>query len=105
MVEIPPGVDLERFRPLAADERSRRAPDLGLPTDGPLVVSVSRLVPRKGMDVLIEGRSGSGADDPDLTVAIAGRGTRLDRAGRSGRRVPASRSACSGACPMPTCRV
>ena len=28
--------------------------DLGLPPRGPLVVSVSRLVPRKGMDVLID---------------------------------------------------
>ena len=31
-----------------------RATRLGLPDDGPLVVSVGRLVPRKGIDVLIE---------------------------------------------------
>ena len=54
VVEIPPGVDLERFTPLGADERARARADLGLPGRGPLVVSVSRLVPRKGMDVLID---------------------------------------------------
>ncbi len=54
MVEIPPGVDLDRFRPLSADERTSARAEFGLPPDGPLVVSVSRLVPRKGMDVLID---------------------------------------------------
>ncbi len=54
VVEIPPGVDLDRFCPLSAGERAAARADLGLPVDGPLVVSVSRLVPRKGMDVLID---------------------------------------------------
>jgi phosphatidylinositol alpha-1,6-mannosyltransferase len=83
VVEIPPGVDLQRFRPLTADERAEARSDLGLPTDGPLVVSVSRLVPRKGMDVLIDAAVRLRADRPDLTVAIAGRGRDADRlAGR-----------------------
>jgi phosphatidylinositol alpha-1,6-mannosyltransferase len=47
------------------------------------VVSVSRLVPRKGMDVLIDAAVRLVADLPDLTVAIAGRGRDHDRlAGR-----------------------
>ena len=51
-------------RPAGRHERARARADLGLPGDGPLVVSVSRLVPRKGMDVLIDAvrrarRSGS----------------------------------------------
>ena len=37
-----------------------------------MVVSVSRLVPRKGMDVLIEAAAGWLPSYPDLTVAIAG---------------------------------
>ena len=83
VVEIPPGVDLERFRPLSAGERARGPADLGLPADGPLVVSVSRLVPRKGMDVLIDAAVRLRPDVPDLTVAIAGRGRDSDRlAGR-----------------------
>jgi phosphatidylinositol alpha-1,6-mannosyltransferase len=46
------------------------------------VVSVSRLVPRKGMDTLIEAAARLAPRRPDLTVAIAGGGrdrARLDR--------------------------
>ncbi len=83
VVEIPPGVDLERFHPLDAAERARSRADLGLPADGPLVASVSRLVPRKGMDVLIDAAALLGSRFPDLTVAIAGRGRDAERlAGR-----------------------
>jgi phosphatidylinositol alpha-1,6-mannosyltransferase len=83
VVEIPPGVDLDRFRPLSPVERKAARSDLGLPTEGPLVVSVSRLVPRKGMDVLIDAAVRLRPDLPDLTVAIAGRGRDADRlAGR-----------------------
>jgi len=83
VVEIPPGVDLERFTPLDADQRARTRADLGLPADGPLVVSVSRLVPRKGMDVLIDAAAQLSGRYPDLTVAIAGRGRDAERlAGR-----------------------
>jgi phosphatidylinositol alpha-1,6-mannosyltransferase len=83
VVEIPPGVDLQRFSPLDPEERSKARTDLGLPTDGPLVVSVSRLVPRKGMDVLIDAAVRLRRDHPDLTVALAGRGRDADRlAGR-----------------------
>jgi phosphatidyl-myo-inositol dimannoside synthase len=83
VVEIPPGVDLGRFRPLSAEERGSARADLGLPPDGPLVVSVSRLVPRKGMDVLIDAAVRLHPGVPDLTVAIAGLGRDRDRlAGR-----------------------
>ena len=54
VVEIPPGVDVSAIAPFKAAERRAARSRLGLPERGPLVVSVSRLVPRKGMDVLIE---------------------------------------------------
>ena len=79
VVEVPPGVDLQRFRPLTPGERVRARADLGLPVDGPLVVSVSRLVPRKGMDVLIDAAVRLRPDVPGLTVAIAGRGRDSER--------------------------
>jgi phosphatidylinositol alpha-1,6-mannosyltransferase len=83
VVEIPPGVDLERFVPLDEHERTRARVDLGLPATGPLVVSVSRLVPRKGMDVLIDASGALVERFPDLTVVIAGRGRDAERlAGR-----------------------
>ena len=79
VVEIPPGVDLSRFRPLSGVERTAARADLGLPADGPLVVSVSRLVPRKGMDILIDAAARLAERVPDLVVAIAGRGRDHDR--------------------------
>ncbi len=83
VLEIPPGVDLRRFRPLTDDERAEARVDLGLPVAAPLVVSVSRLVPRKGMDVLIDVAVRLRTEHPDLVVAIAGRGRDSDRlAGR-----------------------
>ena len=83
VVEIPPGVDLDRFAPLDVDARARARLDLGLPAHGPLVVSVSRLVPRKGMDVLIDAAALLTHGYPDLTVVIAGRGRDAERlAGR-----------------------
>jgi len=73
-VIVPPGVDTDRFRPLDAAERTSVRRELGLPVDAPLVVSVSRLVPRKGMDTLIRAAARLGRTESDLVVAIAGSG-------------------------------
>lgn len=82
VVCVPPGVDLERFRPLGASERDAVRRRFGL-SDGPLVVSVSRLVPRKGMDVLVDASLRLRGRFPGLCVAIAGQGRDRDRlAGR-----------------------
>jgi phosphatidylinositol alpha-1,6-mannosyltransferase len=74
VVIVPPGVDLDRFRPLDESERLAARVRLGLPPVGPLVVCASRLVPRKGMDVLIEAATRLIPHHPDLTIAIAGAG-------------------------------
>lgn len=79
VIEIPPGVDLTRFRPLSSMEREETRRDLGLPVEGPLVVSVSRLVPRKGMDILIDAAAELRETIPDLVVVIAGRGRDRER--------------------------
>jgi phosphatidylinositol alpha-1,6-mannosyltransferase len=81
-VTLPPGVDAEHFRPLPAIERVAARAHFGLPVNGQLVVSVSRLVPRKGMDTLIEAASALSTKFPGLSVAIAGSGRdkyRLER--------------------------
>ncbi|HYA67835.1 MAG TPA: glycosyltransferase family 4 protein [Acidimicrobiales bacterium] len=89
VIEVPPGVDLDRFRPLDADERARVRSSLGLSGQGPLAVSVSRLVPRKGMDILVDAAGSLEASFPGLTVAIGGGGR--DRA-RLVRRIAARRA-------------
>jgi len=90
-VVVPPGVDTYRFRPLPTDLRAQARSVAGLPADGRLVLSVSRLVPRKGMDVLIAAAALLARDRPDLTLAIAGEGRDLPRlerlAAASGARV------------------
>ena len=81
-VRIPPGVDTERFHPLPRIDRLAARARFGLPARGPLVVSVSRLVPRKGMDTLIEAAGRASSRVPGLSVAIAGDGRdrgRLER--------------------------
>ena len=67
---IPPGVAPLRFVPV--DPATRRAARLrhGLDPDQPLVLGVSRLVPRKGFDVLLDAVAGL----DDVQVAIAGTG-------------------------------
>ena len=79
---VPPGVDCARFRPLRAAERMAARSSFGVPAGAPLVVSVSRLVPRKGMDVLVDAAARLAPRFPDLVVAIAGTGRdrrRLER--------------------------
>ena len=70
-IVVPPGVDVERFRPLDPAGRAARpvARSASIPTV-PLVLGVSRLVPRKGFDVLIDAVAGL----PDVQLAIAGSG-------------------------------
>ena len=61
---------------------------LGLPAAGPLLVSVSRLVPRKGMDVFLEAAARLAPSYPDLVVAVAGAGRELERLRRQAARSP-----------------
>ena len=79
---VPPGVDTDRFAPLDAATRPRTRQRFGVDPDATLVVSVSRLVPRKGMDVLIRAAARLRPDHPDLRVVIGGTGRdrrRLER--------------------------
>ena len=89
LVEVPPGVDCARFAPLAPSARGAARLRLGLPVDAPVVASVSRLVARKGMDVLIEAVRRLRASYPDLLLAIAGTGRQAERLAVQARRVAA----------------
>lgn len=71
---VPPGVDTKRFVPLDTGERNAARTRFGLPDDVPVILSLSRLVPRKGMDRLIEAAAILRSGHPDLQVVIAGGG-------------------------------
>ena len=74
VVDVPPGVDTARFVPFDAARRAEARKALGLPVDALVVTSVSRLVPRKGMDVLVEAAAALAPTFPSLVVAIGGEG-------------------------------
>jgi phosphatidyl-myo-inositol dimannoside synthase len=95
---IPPGVDVGRFRPV--DDPAARAAtrkQYGLPEAAPLVLGLSRLVPRKGFDVLIDAvarltrrrfpasRPADGAEH-EVHVAIGGNGRDRARLARRAAR-------------------
>jgi phosphatidylinositol alpha-1,6-mannosyltransferase len=75
---IPPGVDVERFRPIDDDARVATRRRFGLDPRRPMVLGLSRLVPRKGFDVVIDAL----AQRPAVQFVIAGAGRdrrRLER--------------------------
>ena len=85
LAQLSPGVDVDRFTPSADGTAVRRRHGLG---DAPVVVCVSRLVPRKGQDVLVAAWPrvlarhpgarlllvGGGPDEARLRRAVAARG-------------------------------
>ncbi len=71
---VPPGVDVERFRPLSTSQRADARRHLGLPVDAQIIAGVSRLVPRKGFDTAIRAVARMRHTHPDLVLAIAGTG-------------------------------
>ncbi|MEU6232859.1 glycosyltransferase family 4 protein [Kitasatospora sp. NPDC047058] len=71
MVQLPPGVDERTFHPDSGGAAVRER--LGL-AGRPVVVCVSRLVPRKGQDTLIEAMPQILADVPDAVLLIVGGG-------------------------------
>ena len=78
----PPGVDISRFRPLDPGERATARAQFGFAEDEVVVLGLSRLVPRKGFDRLIEAAAIAGRTRPQLRVAISGSGRdkpRLER--------------------------
>lgn len=90
-VVIPPGVDTQRFAPMNSSHVHVAREHLGIEPVAELVVSISRLVPRKGMDVLIRAVGELSTVRPNLRLAIAGGGRdrrRLERiAAKSGAAV------------------
>ncbi|MET9657004.1 glycosyltransferase family 4 protein [Streptomyces sp. NPDC006510] len=71
MSQLPPGVDEKTFHPESGGDRTRAG--LGL-SDRPVVVCVSRLVPRKGQDTLILAMPAILAQVPDAVLLIVGGG-------------------------------
>lgn len=70
MVKIAPGIDTDHFAP---SDSSKLTSELGL-TDKKVIVSVGRLVHRKGQDVLIEAMPHLLEEIPDAHLVLIGEG-------------------------------
>ena len=84
-IEIPPGVDADRFTVRTDDDRAATRARFGLDPAKPLVLGLSRLVPRKGFDVVIDAVS----ELSGMQLVIAGGGRdrgRLERRAGNGVR-------------------
>ncbi len=70
---VPPGVDLERFRPL--DKKEARL-EIGIPAHHKLILFVGRIQPLKGIDVLMKALARIKRQDPhlldDVCVSLIG---------------------------------
>ncbi len=73
-VIIPPGVDTDRFHPPSPSERAEARLRFGLDHDDVVISSVNRLVPRKGIDVLVEAVSRLALARPNVRLVIGGTG-------------------------------
>jgi glycosyltransferase involved in cell wall biosynthesis len=74
---IPYGVDTGVFRPGPTRHRDWRA-ELAIPADAPVLLTVGRMVTKKGFHVLIDALPAVLEKVPELYVVLAGGGDRLD---------------------------
>lgn len=85
MVRLSPGVDPEIFTPAADGATVRRR--LSIEADRPVVVAASRLVARKGHDVLLAAWPRVLADHPRAVLLVVGDGPARPRLRRAVRRL------------------
>jgi len=83
VVKIPGGVDLTRFRP--AEDRNAVRKALRLPDDRQVLFTARRLVPRMGLENLVEAFAGALDAHPDTMLVIAGKGRLHDALLERGR--------------------
>ena len=72
---LPSGVDTTLFRPASPAERLETRRGFGIPPAVPLIVCISRLVPRKGQDQLIRAMPAVVSRHPDARLLIVGEGS------------------------------
>lgn len=75
---LPSGVDTELFQPATREQRHATRQRFNLSPTAPVVSCISRLVPRKGQDLLIEAMPNVLREYPDATLLIVGSG-RIER--------------------------
>lgn len=69
---IPNGVNLKRFHPVSAEDKKALRASLGLGDVGKLMITVGSIIPRKGIDLLLEAWIPLAKRFPDLHLLIVG---------------------------------
>jgi phosphatidylinositol alpha-1,6-mannosyltransferase len=82
---VNPGVDVGRFRVMDAEEKREVRTRLGLPADALMVLSLSRLVPRKGIPELAEAVARLAPARPELLLVVGGSGRDAARIEKTAR--------------------
>jgi phosphatidylinositol alpha-1,6-mannosyltransferase len=88
VVVLHPGVDVERFRPRQSAEDMARYRD---GVESPCLLTVSRLVPRKGVDTVIEALPTLRTRFPNILYLVAGDGPDRPRLETKARRLGVAR--------------
>ncbi len=101
-VVIPPGVDHHRFRPADATTRLELRDRWGLTPDDVAVAVVTRLVPRKGIDILIDALDQLSWTHPNVCALIGGTGR---EAGRLAKHIAGTRARARLLGPLPDAAV
>ena len=85
---LPGGVDAKRFVQVGAERRAELRDGMGIPSDAFVLLTVCRMVKKKGVDFLIESLARLRESHPDQYLLVIGDGSRLKRwrrlAGRLG---------------------
>lgn len=71
---VPPGVDTSRFTPLDVAKRQAARAHFGFAPEDEIVLGVSRLVPRKGFDVVIRAVAALSRTRPHVRLVLGSRG-------------------------------
>ncbi|MFH1857354.1 MAG: glycosyltransferase family 4 protein, partial [Candidatus Omnitrophota bacterium] len=71
---VPNGVDLDRFRPVDPARKRFLRKQLGLPAEGQIIGSISRLVAVKGHDALLKCMASLRKEHPQATLVLVGEG-------------------------------
>lgn len=75
IVQIPNGVDMNRFHPVQASEKNELRNILGLPVDKPIVLYAARLIYRKGFDILLKTWPAICKEFPECCLVVVGDGS------------------------------
>ena len=73
-LHLPSGVDIHVYRPATGREYAETRKRWGFAPDTPVITCISRLVPRKGQDKLIQAMPTVLRDHPDAVLVIVGAG-------------------------------